>query len=132
MHSIETFQFPLTADSRGNLVPIEFMYLPFSPRRVYYLTSTKEKRGGHAHRDEEEIFVCVNGSFEARMHDGKVWHTFKLKGPCDAVYNNKMIWHEFDNFSPDAIMLCLSSTSYNPERKGYIMDFETFTRIFSS
>lgn len=128
MHPIEIFQFPLTSDSRGNLVPIEFMYLPFQPKRIYYLTDSREKRGGHAHRDEEEIFVCVKGGFEARVHDGKAWHTFTLKGPHDALYNDKMIWHEFDTFSPDAVMLCISSTSYDPARKGYIMDFEEFLK----
>lgn len=128
MHSIEIFQFPLTKDSRGNLVPIEFMYLPFQPKRLYYITDTKEKRGGHAHRDEEEIFVCVKGSFEARMHDGKDWHTLKLQAPADAVYNDKMIWHEFYNFSRDSVMLCISSTSYDPKRKGYIMDFDEFSK----
>lgn len=129
MHRIEIFQFPLNADTRGSLVPIEFMYLPFQPKRIYYLTDSKEKRGGHAHRDEEEIFICVKGSFEARIHDGKAWHTFHLKEPCDALYNDKMIWHEFEDFSKDAVMLCLSSTSYDPKRKGYIMDFEEFLKI---
>jgi len=36
-----------------------------------------------------------------------------------------MIWHEFDEFSPDAIMLAISSTVYNGT-KGYIMELQDF------
>lgn len=121
----KTFQLPLHADSRGTLCPIEFEDLPFKPKRTYFLFDTGALRGGHAHMREQELFVCLNGSFRATVHDGKLWRRFHMKKRGQALYTNRLVWHEFDNFSADAIMMALSSTRYNG-KKGYIMDFEEF------
>ena len=122
MNKVELFNLPLHRDERGNLVSLEFSMLPFTPQRIYYLYDVTALRGGHAHRDEHELFVCIKGSFEAKIHDGNEWKTYLLDAPGQALYNSPMIWHQFENFSSDAVMLAVSSTPYDPDRKGYIMD----------
>lgn len=117
--------FNVFTDVRGSLAVTETRTLPFSPKRIYFLFNTKKKRGGHAHRREKEIFVCVAGSFRARIHDGRRWRSIAMKKPGQALYCDAMVWHEFDRFSPGAVMLALSSTFF-AGRKGYIMDFEEF------
>ena len=114
------------SDARGDLTPVELKeMIPFEVKRVYFLTNTRGKRGGHAHMKEQEFFICVKGSFSAKIHDGEKWHTFKMDGGRDALYNDAMVWHEFDDFSDDAVLLAISSTNYEGN-KGYIMDFDQF------
>lgn len=115
-------------DARGGLCAIERKHLPFTPKRVYFLYNTKGKRGGHAHRNEQEVFVCVQGSFKAKIHDGVRWHSYAMKTPGQALYTDKMVWHEFDDFSPGSVMLAISSTPYNGQ-KGYIMNFDEFKKL---
>lgn len=120
---------PVFEDKRGGLCSIEFSKLPFKPKRVYFIYGASEKRGGHAHTKEKEVFVCVQGSFTAKIHDGKGFHTFKMNKPGSAIYTANLVWHEFENFSKDAIMLALSGTLYDG-RKGYIEDFARFLKIY--
>lgn len=125
---ISFWQLPVMADARGALSVVEESNLPFRFKRVYFLYNTKEKRGGHAHKKEKEVFICIKGSFTARAHDGRRWQTFQMKKPGQALYTDAMVWHEFDNFSPGAIMLALSSTLYKGQKE-YIMDFELFKKL---
>lgn len=122
------WKLPVDRDTRGHLCPIEFTDLPFVPRRTYFLFDVKGLRGGHAHRQEKEVFVCIKGTFRARIHDGKRFRTFFLKQPGQALYTTNLVWHEFDQFSPGAILLALSSTRYNG-KKGYIMNFQKFLSL---
>lgn len=119
------WKLPVFKDSRGRLCPLEWKDFPFKPKRIYFLFGVKGVRGGHAHKKEKEIFICVNGSFRARTHDGRRWKTCNMKSPGQALYTSNYVWHEFDHFTPGAVMLAVSSTKYDG-RKGYIMDFEEF------
>ncbi len=126
--SIEVFSLPVHSDARGSLAVSEFKDLPFTPKRAYFLYDTQTLRGGHAHLKEQEVFVCVAGSFRARVHDGKKWKTIAMNKPGKALYTAAMIWHEFDSFSNDAIMLALTSTPYTGTKE-YILDLESFKNL---
>ncbi len=130
MNKIQTYNLPLFTDERGQLVPIELKdYIDWEPKRVYYAFNNKETRGGHAHRTEKELFICPRGEITARVHDGKDWQEHKLKGPDNAIYVDNMIWHEFTDFSEDAILLAVSSTNYDPS--DYVRDFDKFLKLSS-
>jgi dTDP-4-dehydrorhamnose 3,5-epimerase-like enzyme len=119
-HTLPVFQ-----DDRGSLVPIELKeYINWTPKRVYYLWGNTDTRGGHAHRIENELFVCQKGSVTARLHDGRQWHEKRLDSPKDAVRVDNMIWHEFTDFSEDALLLAVTSTNYDTD--DYIRDFDQF------
>ena len=122
------WQLPVHIDERGGLCAAEWKALPFKPKRAYFLFDTKMKRGGHAHRAEKEVFICVSGAFRATVHDGATRRSYIMNTPGQALYTANMIWHEFDRFSSGAVMLALSSTPYKGQ-KGYIMDFERFKQI---
>ncbi len=116
---------PTHTDPRGNLSAIELHeYVNWVPKRVYYVTNVTQDRGGHAVRGEKKIYVCVQGTMTARIHDGKEWHEFGLFGPDDAIIMNEMCWREFKNFSPGAVLMAVSNMNY--EKDKYIYDFEVF------
>lgn len=122
------WRLPVHKDERGGLCAIEWTDLPFQPKRAYFLFDTRSLRGGHAHSKEKEVFVCLAGSFRARIHDGKRFRTFRMNKPGQALYTANLVWHEFDQFSKNAILLAISSTPYKGTKE-YIMDFEKFRSL---
>ncbi len=128
------FLFPEHSDNRGSLVPIEFdKNLPFTPKRVYFLHSTPENmiRGAHSHFIEEEIFMCISGKCTAFIDfDGNGKKEIELNSANKAIFVGKNVWHEFKNFSKDAILLCLSSVHYLPGESNYELDYEKFKKLY--
>jgi len=115
------------------MTPLELKdYIDFPVKRVYFLKDPKGnlKTGSHCHTDEEdELFVMLQGSCTAVLDDGHGLEEVKLKGPKHALYIPRIVWHHLKDLSEDAIILALSSTNYDPERKGYCEDYEEFQKI---
>lgn len=126
MRQFRFFQLPTHEDAKGALTVAELTeHLHWTPKRLYWITRSDIPRGLHAHRQEQELFLCVQGTLRARVHDGQRWHEFTMQGPRDALHVGNMVWHEFDSFSPDAILLAASSIPFDG-KKGYISDFKKF------
>lgn len=122
--------FPEFEDERGNLVPFEFNEdFPFPVKRVYLVTGKSGKtRGGHAHKIESEFFVAASGSVTAEIHDGKNPRIFSLNNKHEGLLVKPGCWHEFTDFSEDAVLLCFSSTHYLPGDGNYITDKDEFLK----
>jgi len=105
----------------------------FSPKRVYWITNIKgeKKSGQHAHSDENELFVVIQGKTKMILDDGSGKKTVNLE-MNDTVWVPKYVWHGFIGMSDDCIILALTSTIYDPERKGYITDEINFKKLLDS
>jgi len=118
---------PTHTDERGSLSVVELKdYVSWTPKRVYYVTGVTKDRGGHAVKGEKKIYICMQGSCTARIHDGKEWHEVELHGPDDAILMEEMCWREFKDFSKGTVLCAISSMNYEKEK--YIYDFEEFMR----
>jgi len=116
---------PTHTDPRGSLSAVELKdYVSWPVKRVYYVTSVTQDRGGHAVRGEKKIYVCMQGTMTARIHDGNTWHEIPLQGPDDAIVMEEMCWREFKDFSPGSVLMAISNMNY--EKDKYIYDFEVF------
>jgi hypothetical protein len=125
MEKFKRIKIPTHEDSRGSLSVVEIKdFVDWTPKRVYYVTSVKADRGGHAVRGEKKIYVCMQGEMTARIHDGKKWHEFQMHGPDDAIVMNETCWREFKDFSFGAVLMAISNMNY--EKDKYIYDFEEF------
>lgn len=119
--------FTVHGDHTGNLVALEKgKDFPFEVNRVYYIYGTDEKaiRGRHAHRRLEQIIICVSGSCDFILDNGKERTTLHLDDPAQGLYIKHNIWREFTNFSTDCVIMVLASEHYN--EADYIRDYETF------
>ncbi|MCF7917399.1 FdtA/QdtA family cupin domain-containing protein [Candidatus Gracilibacteria bacterium] len=114
-------EFPYFSDDRGETIPFELdESFPFVVKRVYIVTGRDgEVRGGHAHKHEQELFVCVSGRVKVLIHDGQHESEISLENKNKALLVRSHCWHEFWDFSPDAVLLAFSSTHYEG-RNGYI------------
>ncbi len=117
-------------NNKGNLTVVHNnIEVPFNVERVYYLYDVPggETRGGHAHRELEQLIVSLSGSFDVLLDDGKERRTIRMNRSYIGLYIPQYIWREIVNFSTGGICLVLASLPYNPEE--YVRDYNEFKKI---
>ena len=132
IENCRTIQLPVVNDARGNLTFIEGdRHIPFSIERVYYLYDVPggETRGGHAHRELEQLLVAASGSFDVTVNDGTQEHRYSLNRSYVGLYIPRMIWREMENFSSGSVCLVLASTRY--DESDYYRDYDDYRRAQS-
>lgn len=123
-------QLPLLEEERGSLSFGEVMrHVPFEVRRYYVIFGVPEGqgRGDHAHRATHQFNVCVRGSCHIAADDGTNRAEFVLDTPATALYVAPMVWTREFRFSPDAVLLVLASSYYDPA--DYLRDRSEFLAI---
>jgi dTDP-4-dehydrorhamnose 3,5-epimerase-like enzyme len=100
--------------------------VPFDTKRVYYLYDVPGgiNRGGHAHKELQQLIVAVSGSFTVVLDDGNVKRSFVLNRPYMGLYVVPGIWRVLEDFSSGSVCLVLASEKYDPE--DYIRDYNEF------
>ena len=122
-------ELPKIIDPRGNLTVAEQLReIPFNVERVYwtYDVPAGESRGGHAHRECEEVIVAVSGSFDVTLYDGEERKTYHLNHPYQGLYVGTGIWRTLDDFSSGAVCLVIASHLF--EEEDYIRDYDEYLR----
>jgi hypothetical protein len=115
------------SDPRGNLTPIEsFVDIPFQIQRVYYLYDVPggASRGGHAHKQLQQLIVAVSGSFDVTLYDGFEKVTYQLNRSYTGLLVAPMTWREIDNFSSASVCMVLASANFSED--DYFRDLEKF------
>jgi len=117
----------IESERKGRLTPIyNSEHIPFDIKRVYYLYDVPagSERGGHAHRELQQLIISVSGSFDVVVKDGEQEKIFTLNRPFYGLYMPRQIWRELTNFSAGSICLVLASSLY--DERDYIRDYEQF------
>ena len=130
MEKSHMLQFPRHGDERGWLVAIEGNQdIPFDIKRIFYIFGSDRDvvRGKHANRRSQFVLINVCGSCRVRTVevDGQV-QEFVLDKPHTGIYLPRLVWKDMYDFSPDSILLCLSSEHYDNEE--YIRDYDAFVK----
>jgi hypothetical protein len=109
---------PKTSDPRGNLTFIEGgNHIPFDIARVYYLYDVPggAERGGHAHKQLNQLIIAMSGSFDVILDDGCEKRRFHLNRSYQGLYVAPMMWRELDNFSSGSVCMVLASNRYSED-----------------
>ena len=124
---VREISLPLIKDPRGDLTFVEGgNHIPFEIRRVYYLYNVPvdSERGGHAHRELEQIVFALSGSFRMKLDDGVTQSEYWLRDPRKGLYISRMMWREMDCFSQGAVCMVLASHRY--DEADYYRDYKDF------
>ena len=126
---VRLIELPVIADPRGDLTFVEGgRHLPFEIRRVYYLYNVPvdSERGGHAHRELEQVVFALSGSFRMTVDDGHTRTEYHMRDPRRGLYINRLIWREMDQFSQGAVCMVLASHRY--DEADYYRDYRDFLK----
>lgn len=129
MSLIRFIDFQILGDERGSLVALErHKALPFDIERVYYIYGTAEgvSRGFHAHKNLQQVAICISGSCRMLLDNGLVKEDTLLNTPTRGVLIDTMVWHEMHDFSPDCVLLVLASDRY--DEADYIRNYAQFLK----
>lgn len=127
VYDCTTITLPKNHQLNGNLTVVNNnLEVPFDINRVYYLYDVPGglSRGGHAHKELQQLIIALSGSFDLILNDGKVKRTFNLSRPNSGVYVPSGLWRELDNFSSGSICMVLASHEY--DENDYFRDYENF------
>ena len=127
VYECSLIKLPQIIRTDGSITPVHSQIeVPFDIRRIYYLYDVPggEGRGGHAHKQLEQLIIAASGSFDLLLDDGRTRRTYSLNRPYHGVHIRAGIWRELHNFSSGGICLVLASRPY--EVDDYIRDYNDF------
>ncbi|KQS68368.1 hypothetical protein ASG41_05055 [Modestobacter sp. Leaf380] len=119
--------FPRISDPRGALTFVEGRsQVPFDIARVYYLYDVPggESRGGHAHKELQQLVIAASGSFDVLVDDGHETARFHLNRSYNGLLLPRLTWRELGNFSSGSVCLVLASLPYTED--DYYRDYDEF------
>jgi len=130
LNDCKLIELPKINDPRGNLTFIEpTVHIPFEIQRVYYLYDVPggSERGGHAHKQLNQLIVAMSGSFDVLLDDGKDKVCYHLNRSYIGLYVCSMIWRELNNFSSGSVCMVLASNRY--EEDDYYREYSEFMQV---
>ena len=105
------------SDERGNLLPLDFDRLPFTPRRVFTVTGVPvgSIRGEHGHRSGEQLLVCLQGKIDLLLRKGHEEATTALTPAGPGLLLGAGVWCRQTYLVSNSVLLVLASEPYDPE-----------------
>jgi hypothetical protein len=102
--------------------------LLFDTYKCFYVNdlNSEQSRGNHSNTNACEILICLQGSFEIKLHDGTDYKTFKLEAN-QGLFIDKNVWISYYNFI-NCVMLAFVSIYVSDKESCH--DFDTFLSLY--
>jgi hypothetical protein len=130
LDACRTIELPRIDSTSGVITPVEAgVEIPFAIERVFYLYDVVAGavRGGHAHKELEQVYVAAMGSFRVVLDDGRERRAVDLKQPHVGLYIPTMVWSDLVDFASGTIAVVLASRHYDESE--YVRDYDEFRRL---
>ncbi len=106
-------------DERGSVTVVEKV-LPFEVKRIYWVYQFNAERGGHRHKKNIQALVCINGSCEIKISNGKITKTIILDRSNKCLVLEPEDWHTMDALNKQSVLLVMASEHY--DKNDYIYE----------
>ncbi|QDH79967.1 hypothetical protein FKX85_13375 [Echinicola soli] len=116
-------------NSTGKLNFWEGSQLPFEVKRAFWITEVPAGgvRGVHAHKLDNQITVCLQGSVKIALEDlSNNRYEFILQDSKEALYLPRLVWSTF-TFTANSVLLVLSESDF--DEADYIRNKEEFDKL---
>ena len=123
-------ELPRIASESGFITPVQAQIeIPFDIARVFFLYDIPAgaHRGGHAHRDVEQVIVAAMGAISVELDDGRERRAVELRQPNVGLYVPSMLWSELIDFASGSIAVVLASLPYDEDE--YVRDRAEYRRL---
>ncbi len=100
--------------------------VPFEIKRVYYLydLDQSKRRGFHAHKELQQLAICVHGSCRMLLDNGTSKEEVLLDRPNRGLLIRSLVWREMYDFSENCVLMVLADEHF--QESDYIRDYEEF------
>ena len=118
---------PPIENARGKIGVVEAQeHIPFDIQRAYFLYDMPPGavRGGHAHRNLQQVMIAVSGGLDVIVDDSEQSKRFTLDRPDCGLVISKMIWRTLVNIQPSTVCVVLASLPY--DEGDYLRDYDAF------
>ncbi len=125
----EVFELERIADGSGTLYVAELARrVNATFGRIYFIVGVPQghARGGHAHKQQAECLICVQGSVVVRVEAHGHVDEVTLDGPGRALYLPPGYWRDLIDFSGDALVAVLATEPF--DESDYVRDRAEFRR----
>ncbi|MDF1678186.1 MAG: FdtA/QdtA family cupin domain-containing protein [Legionellaceae bacterium] len=124
--NINWVELEMRGDKRGQLIIAESQKnIPFEMKRVYCLYGMDTMpRGFHAHKQLQQVMVCLAGSCNVLLDDGATCKAVVMDVTKQGLLIDNMVWHEMHDFSSDCVLMVIASAHY--DESDYIRDYQVF------
>ena len=127
LNDVRLIRLNTNEDPRGKLTAIEGNNdVSFEIKRIFYISDVTEGvvRGGHAHRETEQLALAVSGTVRILVSDGTDSRQVILDDPSTGLLLPRMTWTSLTDFSQGAVCLVLASTHYDRSRS--LRDWDSY------
>jgi dTDP-4-dehydrorhamnose 3,5-epimerase-like enzyme len=110
---------PTYSDSRGKLGVLEDI-IDLKINRIFFIYNFKKKRGGHSHKKNKQVLICLKGKVKINIFKDKIKESFELKSQKVGLYLHPQDWHEILPISKNPILISICSKKF--DKKDYIYE----------
>ncbi len=113
-------------DETGKIIVVEKgPDYSFNLERLFFVYDIKgARRGDHAHKECIQLLICINGSAEIIVDDGKNKKSFILDKACQGLLIPPSIWSWQNYLDDETILIVLCNKAY--DENDYIRSYNDF------
>ena len=104
------------AEPRGRLIECDFAWMPFVPRRTFIIDGVPmgTARGGHAHRDCDQLLLCTRGRVAVELALGSRRSEISLEGARVALFVGAGVWARQRYEEDGTVLVVFASLPFDP------------------
>ena len=108
---------PSHSDARGVLTSVEGEAdIPIDIKRVFFVHGAAADRGGHAHRDTDQVVLAVAGRLKIEVSNGIDSAEYELLDITKGLFVPRMLFVRLRAFTENAVCCVLANTHYDRSR----------------